>query len=322
MLTPSQFGRLMENLAENAWTAGSDGRLVSYLPVLDSHGVDRAVALGGGPPLFIQVKAHQRARPGDRLAFEIPLTAIEDHPRWLALLLEGSPKGIREAYLVPGPDLLRLGERGTLVDGRPCLHATLSPTSPTWSTYLVDPANLGARLETLASPPALAPPPPLERSQEEGGFFEESVVAALLAGGPSLAPYRPAVDLGRDLLVQRTGSPEAVYLQIKGTEREDRPGLARFQVRRRSFARDPALFFLFCFSRQGAIDPVWLVPSADLEDRASQRDPDHLSFEAHVTGPDERWSPYRLPLAELATALSSAPGGRSPTKPGGGAVKP
>ena len=211
----------MENLAENAWTAQSAGRLVSYLPVVDSHAVDRAVAAGGGAPVFVQVKAHQRARPGDRLAYALPTTEVGGYPGWLALLLEGSAAGIGEAYLVPGPELLRLGERGTLVDGRPCIRLTLSPTSPTWSPFQVAVEELGARIEATATARGLVAQPALERSQEEGGFFEEMAVASLLAAGPALAPYRPAVDVGRDLLVQRTGSAAFAYLQVKGSQRED-----------------------------------------------------------------------------------------------------
>lgn len=299
----------MENLAENAWTATSDGRLVTYLPVVDSHGVDRAVALGDAQPLFVQVKAHRRARPGDRLAFAIPTHEIGGYQRWIALLLAGDPEAIREAYAVPGPDLLARGEPGTLVDGRPCIHATLSPTSPTWSPFAVAPDDLGPRLESLAAAPGVAAGPPLERepTQEEGAFFEESVVAALLAAGDGLAPYRPSVDLGRDLLVQHAGTDAAVYLQVKGTEREDRPGLVRFQVRRRTFAPLPTLLFLFAYAdpRTHRVDPVWLVPAPALAERAGGGDPEHLSFEAHRRGADPRWENERTSLAELAARLKS-----------------
>ena len=293
----------MENLAENAWTVQSDGRLVTYQPVLDSHAVDRAVAPSGGPPLFVQVKAHMRPRPDGRLAFAIPLSEVGGYPRWLALLLMGSPARIEEAYLVPGVELLRRGERGTLTDGRACVRATLSASSPTWSEFLVPDGQLGARLGGLAQAPGFVAPPSLERSQEEGAFVEESVVAALLGAGADLAPYRPAVDLGRDLLVQRSSTPAAIYLQIKGSARQDRPGLVRFQVRRRAFARDPALWFVFSFVGEGRVDPLWLVPSAELEDRAAADDPDHLSFEAHLGGGDARWGEFRLSLKELPRRL-------------------
>lgn len=276
---------------------------MTYLPVLDSHAVDRAITLGGGPPLFIQIKAHERARPGDRLAFAIPLSQVGGYARWLALLLEGSAGGLREAYLVPGSDLLRLGERGRLVDGRPCLRATLSHTSARWSGFWTPVEQLGARLEALAVVPGAAKAPEFERSQEEGGFFEEAVVTTLLASGQGLAIYRPAVDLGRDLLVQRADSPAYLYLQVKGTLREDRPGLARFQVRRRAFAADAALWFLFCHAAGGVLGPVWLVPAPELGSRAAQEDPEHLSFEAHIEGADPRWGEFRLELAQLSARL-------------------
>ena len=300
-MTPSQYGRMMENLAENAWTAGSDGRLGTYVPVLDSSAVDRAVSAGGGPPLFVQVKAHRRARPGDRLAFALALADVGDYDRWLCLFLEGDAAGIRESYLVPGRDLLAKAARGTLVDGRACIRLTLSETSPKWSPYAVAPTELGNRLLALAQPPALLAQPDV--TEREGAFFEESVAAALLGVRPGLAVYRPAVDLGRDLLVQRTGTPRAAYIQVKGTEREDRPGLVRFQVRRRAFVDDPSLCFLFAFGRAGTVHTAWLVPAPDLAAGAAGGDPEHISFEAHVEGADERWARYRLSLSDLASRL-------------------
>ena len=309
-MTPAQYGHLMENLAEDAWTAGSDGRLVTYLPVLDSHAVDRAVtARHGGAPLFIQVKAHRRERPGDRLAFAVPLSEVGAYEGWYCLFLEGDERGIRKSYLVPGADLLERGERGTLIDGRPCVRLTLSPTSPTWSAFFV--TDLAQALERLlpAAPPATLAPPEPTRSQEQGAFFEESVVATILDATTQLALYRPAVDVGRDLLVQRAGTRAAVYLQVKGTDREDRPGLARFQVRRRSLAAGPDLLFLFCFARDAAINPAWLVPAPEFVGGASTADPDHLSFEAHIDGDDPRWGRYRLRLASVPDRLLATMGG-------------
>jgi hypothetical protein len=301
----SQLGRALENLAENAWTAGSDGHLVTYVPVLDSRAVDRAVAIGGGEPLFVQVKGHERPRPGDRLSFAIPRSAVGDYARWVAVLLQGDAQALHEAYAIPGPELLARGEAGHTADGRECVHATLSPDSPTFGEFAVAPAALGARLMLLAGlpEPLLAAAP--ERSQEEGLFFEEAVVAALYGATDRLAVYRPAVDVGRDLLVQLAGGDRYAYLQVKGTERQDRPGLARFQVRRRTFVRDPALLYLFCYraSPAAALGPLWLVGSAELAAAAAQGDAEHISFEAHIEGEDERWGRRRLLPDQLAARL-------------------
>lgn len=222
------------------------------------------------------------------------------YDRWFALLLHGDPTRLREAYLLPSQAMQALGEPGHTADGRPCLHLTLSPTSPTFGPFRLDPADLGARLEALAAaPPQLAAPP--ERSQEEGAYFEESVVAAIYGATDRLAVYRPAVDVGRDLLVQLAGTQRYLYLQVKGTEREDRPNLARFQVRRRSFSPAPDLAFVFAYAGRR----LWLVPAHDLQAQASPGDPDHLSFEAHIDGPDRRWGAYRLDPAGLAAALEA-----------------
>ncbi len=283
----SQLGRALENLAENVWTAGSDGRLVTYLPVLDSRGVDRAIALGGGPPVFLQIKGHEHPRADGRLSFAIPLSGIGAYDRWAALLLRGGAGRLEQAYLIPSADLLRLGERGHTADGRDCIHVTLSPTSPTFQEFAVAPEALGSRLMTLAGPvlPKLASPPERdhepqrERSQEIGAFFEESVVATIYGATDRLAVYRPAVDVGRDLLVQH--------------------------VRTSSFASDPALFYLFCYRSPAAtaIGPLWLVSSDELETVSAHGDEEHISFEAHLSGPDDRWQSRRLSAADLAPRL-------------------
>lgn len=320
-MAPGQLGRLFENLVEDAYTAGSAGRLASYLPVLDSHGVDRAVSLEGGPPLFLQVKAHERARRDGRLSYHIPLTEIGAYERWLACLVAGTESELAEVYLVPGPDLLRLGERGTLVDGRPCVRATLSPNSPTWSPYHTPPAQLAARVEQLASSSRehqMSSPREAgggrrgaiqtslaERSQEEGAYFEEALIATILGATDQLALYRPAVDFeGRDLLVQRAGAPSYLFVQVKGTEREDRPGLARFQVRRRTYRPDPGLAYLFAYRPPGGdVAAAWLVGAEELGRLCAQGDEEDLSFEAHIEGPDPRWAGRRTTLAGVTPRL-------------------
>jgi len=307
-LASGQFGRIFENLVENTYTAGSDGRLSTYLPVLDSRGVDRVVAVAGGPPLFIQVKAHEHSRRDGRLSFHLPLTQVGVYPDWLACLVSGSPEALRDVYLVPGPDLLRLGERGHLVDGRDYVGATLSPDSPRWSPFAVGPSGLARRLLELAQPGlGIAPGRPVEpeRSQEEGAFFETAVIETLLGAGDQLALYRPAVDFeGRDLLVQQALTAAYLYLQVNGTERVDAPGLARFQVRRRTFHPDPRLAFLFAYRPPGApIEKVWLVSAPELEERCAAGDEQHLSFEARVRGSDPRWEDRRLDASELPRAL-------------------
>lgn len=306
----AQAGRILENLVENAYTVQSGGRLQTYTPVLDAHGVDRALSLDGGPALFLQVKGHQSRRRDGRLSFAIPLTGAGGYPRWVCALVAGTADGLVEAYLVPGPELLRRAERGRLVDGRPCLRLTASRGSPTWGGFNVAPDGIGARLMEMAAAPEPVAPPPVspafERSQEEGRAFELAVAAALLGGSDLLALYQPAPDIaGRDLLVQLAGRDRHLYVQVKGTERTDsRPGLVRFQVRRRTFAADQGLLFLFAWGHPGVgLSRLWAVPAPELVRRAAAGDPEHISFEAHVDGPDARWAEFRTSPADLAVRV-------------------
>ena len=302
-LAPGQQGRVYENLVENSYTVGSDGRLQTWLPVLDSRGVDRALALDSGPPLFLQVKSHERRRQDNRLSFAIPLSQVGTYTRWVVALMDATTGG----YLMPGAALLRLGTRGRLVDGRPCIRVTASRASPRWGPYWTPMWDFGRSLIQLAAPGLRAAPLEVlpERSQEEGAYFEAAITAALLGATDRLVLYRPAVDFaGRDLLLQLSGSASSLYLQVKGTFTLDLPDHVRFQVRRRTFSPDPHLRFVFCYRAPDApLGPVWLVPAAELLARCHPGDEEHLSFEARVTGSDERWSEFRLAPEALAAGL-------------------
>lgn len=315
-LGPGQLGRIFENLIENAYTSGSEGRLISYLPVLDSRGVDRAVSVGGGPPLYLQVKGHLHPRDGGRLSFSIPTTQVGRHDRWVLALVSGSPDLLTACYLIPAGDLLRLAPRGRLVDGRDCLRVTLSPGSPKWGAYRTPVGEIGDRLLQIA-PPATGlafPQAAAERQQEEGGYFEAAITAALLGGTDQMCIYRPAVDLsGRDLLIQRAGTASHLYIQVKGTAREDVPDHAHFQVRRRTFAADPTLVFVFAYrDPDGRLGPLWAVDAVELERRSATGDADHISFEPRIRGDDPRWGHRRLRPEALAAEIMARLGQPGP----------
>jgi hypothetical protein len=302
----AQVGRIFENLVENAYTAQSRGRLTSYVPLLDAHGVDRAVSLDGGPPLFVQVKGHLlTGRPGERPMFTIPAASVGHVERWLAVLAVGTVGGLHDAYIVPGPDLAGICVRET-VHGMEVLKAWPSSASSNWSPFHAKSDALGERLMAEAGPPepglALISPPLELRSQEEGRAIELSLAAALLAATDELAIYQPAPDIaGRDLLIQLARTPRHLFAQVKGTVRQDAPDLAKFQVRRRTFTADPRLLMLFAYrDASGRLGPVWAVPAPDLAARAAHGDEEHISFEAHIEGPDTRWGEFRINPEKLA----------------------
>ena len=304
-LPPGQLGRIFENLVENTYTAAGGGRIASYLPVLDSRGVDRAVSIDGGPPLFLQIKGHEHPRRDGRLSFEIPLSQVGAYHGWYAVLVGGSAARLDHVYLVSGRDLLEHGERGHLVDGRACVHVTLSPASPTWShTVVAPPEALARRLVELGRAGLGLSRVFDERQQEEGAFFEAAITAQLLAGSDRLILYRPAVDFaGRDLLLQLAGTARHLFIQVKGTGRQDVSDHVRFQVRRRTLVNDPRLVFLFAYSgRPGEIGPIWCVDAIQLQQLSAAGDDAHISFEARISGAD-RWASYRIDPTPVADAL-------------------
>ena len=153
--------------------------------------------------------------------------------------------------------------------------------------------------ELVAAPAELE-----ERHQEEGAYFESMITAELLKTGEQLALYRPAVDVGRDLLIQLAGTPRYAFLQIKGTTRVELGDHVRFQVRRRTLAADRSVLYVFAFQPPaGGVGPIWIVDGAELAERCAAGDQEHLSFEARLEGPDRRWQHRRHALQDLDAEL-------------------
>ena len=138
------------------------------------------------------------------------------------------------------------------------------------------------------------------------------MITELMRGNhKDLLLFRPAFDIkGRDLLVQLVDSPDAIYMQIKGTAVRRNTDSVRFHVRRNTFvpADDFWLAFHFWDRRRAALFPeCWLVPSRELARRtAHQRDARSLTVDARLDASVDRWADFRHPVHDQADVLRGA----------------
>ena len=137
-------------------------------------------------------------------------------------------------------------------------------------------------------------------------MYEFGLITELLRGNhEDLLLFRPAFDIkGRDLLVQRVGSPMALFAQVKGTAVVRGHDLVRFHVRRNTFV--PAEDFwlaLYCWVHRpaGLFPECWLIPSIALaQGTAHQRDSSYLTIDARLDATVDRWAVWRCPIHEQA----------------------
>jgi len=143
-------------------------------------------------------------------------------------------------------------------------------------------------------------------------MYEFALIAELLRGNhKDLLLFRPAFDIkGRDLLVQLVGSPDALFVQIKGTATRLGRDRIRFHIRRNTFvpADDFVCAFEFWDRRRAApFAESWLVPFLELARRtAHQRDAGYITVDAHLDRSIDHWAEFRHPVEDQADVLRAA----------------
>lgn len=317
-LVSAEIGWLGELAVDEAVVVGSGGRLISWIPLVDAHGVDRAFTWDGvDAPTFAQVKTSGFTDDEGRHRWDLRVGSFAVYDRFVVVLDLFDPRLNRigevfwllDSILVPKLarreyDAARRTEVYRL-DASPTHEDRLAPYRRTrdepWKGF-APPGSLGtATKRTL----------PVLRI-DQGGMYEFDLIAELLRGNhKDLLLFRPAFDIkGRDLLVQLVGSPRAVFLQIKGTAARLEEDRIRFHIRRNTFV--PADDFLCAFEfwdRRSAsrFAESWLVPSIELARRtAHQRDAGYLTIDAHLNRSLDRWAEFRHPIEDQADVLRGA----------------
>jgi hypothetical protein len=315
-LVRAEVGWLGELAVDEANVVGSGGRLIPWIPLVDAHGVDRAFTWDGvEAPSFVQVKTSGFTDAEGRHRWDLRVGSFAAYDRFSVVLALFARKRIEETFWCLDSTLIqRLARREYdsalrtevyRLDASPTRDDRLAPYRHTreelWKAFAPHAALSTATKRTL----------PVLRI-DQGGMYEFALFTELLRGNhKDLLLFRPAFDIkGRDLLVQLVGSPNAGFLQIKGTATLLGKDRIRFHLRRNTFV--PADDFICAFEfwdrrRAPRFAECWLVPSIELARRtAHQRDLGYLTVDAHLDPARDHWAEFRHPIEEQADVIRRA----------------
>jgi hypothetical protein len=317
-LVRAEIGWLGELAVDQVSVIHSGGRLIPWIPLVDSHGIDRAYTWDGvGAPRFVQVKTSGFTDEEGRHRWDLRVGSFAPSPDFSVVLavFDPTPKQVANVFwnidslLVPR--LARREHDRALradvyrLDASPTHQDRLAPYRHSgdvlWREFVPESSRLATPRRTL---------PDLRIDQ--GGVYEFAMITELMRGNhKDLLLFRPALDIkGRDLLIQKVGSPEAVFVQIKGTAVLRGQDLVRFHVRRSTFVTADDFWFAFHFWDHRTSDffpECWLVPSSELARRtAHQRDRAYLTVDVRLDRALDRWADCRYPIHGQAEVLRGA----------------
>ncbi len=311
-----EIGWLGELAVDQALVVRSGGRLIPWIPLVDSHGVDRAYSWNGvDAPRFVQVKTSGFADDEGRHRWDLRVGSFVAYDRFLVVLSLFDPtlERIEDVFWVLDSRLVRRLARREYDAARRTDVYRLD-ASPTHADRLAPYRRPGDALWRAFAPTGTLPTAPAARLPvlriDQGGAYEFAMIADLLRGNhKDLLVFRPAFDIkGRDLLIQMVGSSHALFLQIKGTAIRRGADRVRFHIRRNTFV--PAEDFwveLVFWDRPGLFPECWLVPSLELARRtAHQRDAGYLTVDARLDPSVDRWADCRHPIQDQADIFRQA----------------
>lgn len=313
----AEEGWLGEQAVDQVVVAGSGGRLVPWIPLVDAHGIDRAYSWDGvGQPAFVQIKTAAFVDNEGHYRWDFRADSLRNHAHFFAVLgtFHGTSGHDDIYWCVDGATIRRLAlkayDRALRTD---VYRIVASPVrADRLAPYRCRREELWRRLvrsERLSIAPPLGFP---TLRIDQGGVYEFATITDVMIGNrKDLLVFRPAFDVhGRDLLVQLVGSACALYLQVKGTALLRQGDLIRYHVRRSTFvvADDFAVAMRFWDRRRKQLHPeYWLVSSRELERRtAHERDPHYLTVDARLDPAVDRWADCRHPASSVANVLRAA----------------
>lgn len=314
----AEIGWLAEQTLDMRLVAPSHGRAVPWIPLVDAHGIDRAYSWDAiGPPAFVQVKTSGFTDAEGRHRWDVRVGSFPTHARFLVVL------GISDPHWGPNADIYwclnaRAVQRHARREYDRAMRAEVYrlDASPVHRDHLSRYRCRGEDLWRILLPGADAPAARVLRFPtlriDEGGVYEFATVTDLMIDSKNdLLVMRPAFDIhGRDLLVHLVGSPDALYLQVKGTGMLRGDDLVRFHIRRSTFvpADDFWVAMRFYDRRRGALYPEsWLVSSRELARRtAHERDAHYITVDVRLNRAVDRWADRRYASSEIGNVLRGA----------------
>jgi len=313
----SELGKIVEDRVDEAYVLSWPGPLETFVPLHDTGGYDRIrTPLGAFRHKYDQIKGTAGRSPAHprevRITFD--LMVLHPHPD---VALEFVHYGLEQRGLLEPAWVVPSDRARAVCTPRRCGHCdrvhwdfTANPSGTSRdraSRFQVALRELALARWTPPSDAVAAPalsPLPLE----SGPFFERHFDAAFLEtaqGNEILAA--PSPDLfGRD----RIGVDKVTYrwasLAIKGATQLVAPSHnIEAQVPIATFHAHPRHYLLFQYYDRaaGKLHPwCWLVPSTRFAQLAT-RSGSHLQFSSTINPTTNRWTPFRVPTAEVAAAF-------------------
>ena len=297
--------------------SGSAGRLVPWIPLVDAHGIDRAYSLDGiGQPSFVQVKTSSFVDDEGHYRWDFRVDSLPRHDHFFAVLATyHSGSGVGDVYWCVDAagvrrHALRQYDRALRTE---LYRIVASPVrNDRLARYRCGRGELWRllvpNLELMAKGRLRFPALRID----QGGVYEFASITDLMIGNrKDLLVLRPAFDIhGRDLMIHLVGTPEAYYLQVKGTALRRGKDLVRFHIRRSTFvpADDFGVLMRFWDRRSGDLYPQsWLVSSTELARRtAHERDVSYLTVDVRLDRRVDRWADCRYSPSELVNVVRGA----------------
>ena len=304
------IGQTGEFLVWAALISQSGGRLHVFLPLLD-RGIDGLVhRLDDGAYIAIQVKAKSAIGHG-----EAPIAIYEGHLFTPDQLVIGVV--LKEGVLGPYTlvvDAATLRSDATRIDDRG--RATLivdMPVSPTpghkWNQYLIATNSLADRIGPSAKAAALAAIPGPSDEDRVLGFLGEQEVCRRLATLDDCGLFRPFPDNEMvEVAVRRLATGATTGLQVKTAQLGMPHDMRHVLINRATYVPAASTYVVvlgWILSEGRFHQTCLLIPSADLPSIGGQSSPYYeLHFRADGSAERSRLDRYRMPLAELAQAIS------------------
>ena len=313
----AQLGWIIENRVDEAHILSWPGQLETYVPLHDTGGYDRARApLGSYDYRLDQIKGTASLHSGNqvRISFSTPALHPRRHTDFTFLHYDLQTRQLADpAWLVPSTKLSEV-----------CTHA-FGHRQPLWvfvasrsglardraARYQVAVSELAgargwsvlprkARLEGVSRHPV-----------EVNTFFKRHFDAAFLevaTGDEILMAASPDV-FGRHRLAFSKATGHWASIAIHGGTVANSTQLIQANVHVATFSPHPHHYILVQHYDRGRAEWYpwsWFIPSADFQKLAAGKGA-YLLFTTTLNPQRaNRWLPYRVPTASVATAFKSA----------------
>ncbi len=148
-------------------------------------------------------------------------------------------------------------------------------------------------------------------NKQKGTIIENLVVELITFGSNgALTCYTPnADDDGLDLIINRKGDVNPLFIQVKSRFGLEKNGRYAHNIGVNTCKNHPLLYYIFLLYNQTArdIQCAWIVPSNELFEKIKVSEiagrQNHLRFGANPFSVKDKWSEFRINANEVGSYL-------------------